>query len=233
MSEAKTPGTDVDDAAGALTEKQVADAALAILDAGGRQDLSIEAVARRIGVDAAAVHARVGSSDGLERAVIERVLSSVALGPLNDDGVEWTAAVIQFALDVRGRLFDHPAVPELIMSGPMDSPSADGPVARDITESLFVCLARGGLPAPTRAHGVYSVFVYVLGSIALDVAETEGKPPFPGESERIAARRTALRHLDPTRWPRTAAHLEEIVAWTSVDQFVWGLRVLLVGMTAS
>jgi TetR/AcrR family transcriptional regulator, tetracycline repressor protein len=231
MSEAKTPGTDVGD--GPPTEQRIVDAALAIVDAHGARALSVGAVARRLGVDADAVRARVGGFDGLERAVIENVLSSVALGPLTDDGVEWTAAVIQFALGMRGRLFDHPAVAELIMSGPMDSPAADGPVARDMTESLFVCLARGGLQAPIRAHGVYAVLVYVLGSIALDVAETDAIPPLPGESERIAARRAALHDLDPTRWPRTAEHLAEIAAWTSVDQFVWGLRVLLVGMTAT
>lgn len=230
MSEVETPGTDV---GGPPAEQQIAAAALGIVDADGAGALSVGAVARRLGVDADVVHARAGGLDGLERAVIENVLSSVSLGPLTDDGVEWTAAVIQFALSMRGRLFDHPAVAELIMSGPMDSPSADGPVARDMTEALFVCLARGGLQAPIRAHGVYAVFVYVLGSIALDVAETDGKPPLPGESERIAARRAALRDLDPTRWPRTAAHREEIAAWTSVDQFVWGLRVLLVGMTAT
>ncbi|WP_410870737.1 TetR/AcrR family transcriptional regulator [Nocardia sp. A7] len=229
MSEAETPGRDV----GSYTDAQLVDAALGLLDTGGVEALSIGAVARRLGVDAEVVHARVGGSKGLERAVIERVLGSVSLGSLADHGVEWTAAVIQFALGMRGRLFDHPAVAELIMSGPMDSPSADGPVAREITESLFVCLARGGLQAPACANGVYAVLVYVLGSIALDVAETEGKPPLPAESERIEARRAALRDLDLTRWPRTAAHLEQIAAWTSVDQFVWGLRVLLVGMTAT
>ncbi|MFD6401420.1 TetR/AcrR family transcriptional regulator C-terminal domain-containing protein [Nocardia sp. NPDC060249] len=231
MPEAKTPGTDGGD--GSLTEQRIVDAALAVVDVDGAGALSVGAVARRLGVDEDAVRARVGGLDGLERTVIEDVLSSVTLGPLTDDGVEWTAAVIQFALSMRGRLFAHPAVAELIMSGPMDSPSADGPVAREMTESLFVCLARGGLPAPTRARGVYAVVVYVLGSIALDVAETDGKPPLPGESERIATRRAALHDLDPARWPRTAAHLEEIAAWTSVDQFVWGLRVLLVGMTAT
>ncbi|MFJ2664744.1 TetR/AcrR family transcriptional regulator [Nocardia fluminea] len=232
MSEAKTPGTDVGRAEG-LTEQRIVDAALAILDLDGAGALSVAAVARRLGVGAEAVHARVDGLDGLERTVIESVLSAVALGSLTDDGVEWTAAVIQFALSLRARLFDHPAVAGLIMSGPMDSPSADGPVARDMSEALFVCLARGGLQTTVRAHGVYAVLVYVLGSIALDVAETDGKPPLPRESERIAARRAALRDLDPTRWPRTAAHLAEIAAWTSVDQFVWGLRVLLVGMTAT
>lgn len=231
MSEAKTPGTDA--GSGSFTEQRMVEAALAVLDAGGAAALSIGAVAQRLGVDADVVHARAGSVRDLERAVIEAVLGSVAFGPLADNGVEWTAAVIQFALSMRGRLFDHPAVAELIMSGPMDSPSEDGPVARDMTESLFVCLARGGLPPSVRARGVYAVLVYVLGSIALDVAETDGKPPLPAESERIATRRTALRDVDPARWPRTAAHLEEIAAWTSVDQFVWGLRVLLIGMTAT
>ncbi|MFD3703805.1 TetR/AcrR family transcriptional regulator [Nocardia sp. NPDC058658] len=231
MSEVETPGTDVD--GGAITVARVVEAALGILDTGGIEALSIGAVAHRLGVDADAVHACVGTVKDLERAVIEHVLASVELGPLSDDGVEWTAAVIQFALSMRGRLFEHPAVAGLIMAGPMDSPSADGPVARDMTESLFICLARGGLHAAIRAHGVYAVLVYVLGSIALDVAETDGKPPLPAESERIAARRKALRDLDPQRWPRATAHLEEIAAWTSVDQFVWGLRVLLIGMTAT
>ncbi|MFE1596488.1 TetR/AcrR family transcriptional regulator C-terminal domain-containing protein [Nocardia sp. NPDC058705] len=227
MSEAETPGT------GPIVEARVVDAALAILDAGGANALSIDAIAARLGADADAVRADAGSLYDIERAVIEHVLSAVSLVPLTDDGVEWTAAVIQFALGIRGQLFEHPAVAELIMSGPMDSPSADGPVARDMTESLFACLARGGLHAAIRAHGVYAVFVYVLGSVALDVAETDGKPPLPAESERIAARRKALQDLDPARWPRATAHLAEIAAWTSVDQFVWGLRVLLVGMTAT
>ncbi|TCK00057.1 TetR/AcrR family transcriptional regulator [Nocardia alba] len=231
MSEAENPGGGVGD--GVLAEQRAIDAALAVLDSDGARALSVGAVARRLGVAPDAVRTRFGGADGLERAVIESVLSTVALGPLTDDGVEWTAAVIQFALGMRGRLFEHPAVAELIMAGPMDSPSADGPVARAMTESLFVCLARGGLPAPIRARGVYAVLVHVFGSIALDVAETDGRPPLPGESERIAARRAALSELDPTRWPRTVAHLTEIAAWTSVDQFVWGLRVLLVGMTAT
>ncbi|MFC6014220.1 TetR/AcrR family transcriptional regulator [Nocardia lasii] len=227
MSEAKTPATS------GLTRKQVVDAALAILDTSGKRALTIDAVAKRLGVGADAISATVGGLEDLERAVIERVLSAVTLGPLNDEGVEWTAAVIQFALNMRGRLFEHPAVTELIMSGPMDSPSGDGPVARDMTESLFVCLSRGGLPTQVRAHGVYAVFVYVLGSIALDIAETDGRPPLPLESDRVKARRAALDELDPTQWPRTAAHLDEIAAWTSVDQYVWGLRVLLIGMTAT
>ncbi|MFD5174887.1 TetR/AcrR family transcriptional regulator [Nocardia sp. NPDC058379] len=211
-----------------FTEGQVVDTALDLLDEGGPSALSIRAVAGRLGVNPNAVYTYVASRADLERAVIERVLAAVPLGPLVDPGVEWTAAVIQFALGLRDQLLAHPAVATLMMSGPMD-----GPAARDVGEAMFGCLARGGLPAQTRAHGVYAVIVQVLGAVALEVAETDGKPPLPPESERIALRRAALDELDGTRWPRTAAHLDEIAAWNSVDQFVWGLRALLTGMTAS
>ncbi|WP_278261391.1 TetR/AcrR family transcriptional regulator [Nocardia sp. AG03] len=210
-----------------FTEEQVVDTALALLDEGGPRALSIRAVAARLGVNPNAVYTYVASRDALERAVIDRVLAAVPLGPLADAGVEWTAAVIQFALGLRDQLLDHPAVASLMMSGPMD-----GPAALDVGEALFGCLARGGLPLATRAHGVYAVIVQVLGAVALEVATTDGKPPLAPESERIAQRRATLDGLDAHRWPRTAAHLDEIAAWNTVDQFVWGLRVLLTGMTA-
>ncbi|WP_280347939.1 TetR/AcrR family transcriptional regulator [Nocardia neocaledoniensis] len=207
---------------------RVVDIALELLDEGGPSALSIRAVAARLGVNPNAVYTYVASRADLERAVIERVLATVPLNPLTDPGVEWTAAVIQFALGLRDQLRAHPAVATLMMAGPMD-----GPAARDVGEAMFTCLARGGLPARARAHGVYAVIVQVLGAIALDVAETDGKPPLPPDSERIALRRAGLDDIDIQRWPRTAAHLDEMAAWNSVDQFVWGLRTLLVGMTAA
>ncbi|WP_084458018.1 TetR/AcrR family transcriptional regulator [Nocardia caishijiensis] len=212
------------------TEDRVVDAVLAVLDEGGAGALTVEAVAGRLGVDPGALAC---DRSGLERAAIERVLSTVRLGPLYDPGVEWVSAVIQLALSMRSRLWEHPAVAVLMMSGPHDGPADDGPAARDIEEALFACFARGGLHTQMRAHGVYAVLVYVLGSTALDIAETDGRPPLPPDSERIERRRAQLRDLDVDRWTRTAAHVDEIAAWTSVDQFVWGLRVLLVGMTAS
>ncbi|WP_280307352.1 TetR/AcrR family transcriptional regulator [Nocardia neocaledoniensis] len=211
-----------------FTAERVVDAALGLLDEGGPGALSVRAVAARLGVRPNAVYTYVASRAELERAVTERVLAAVPLSPLTDPGVEWTAAVIQFALGLRDQLRAHPAVATLMMAGPLD-----GPAARDVGEAMFTCLARGGLPAQTRAHGVQAVIVQVLGAIALDVAETDGKPPLPTDSERIAERRARMNDVDPHRWPRTAAHLDEMAAWNSVDQFVWGLRTLLVGMTAA
>ncbi|MFE3546080.1 hypothetical protein ACFXK0_24225 [Nocardia sp. NPDC059177] len=55
--------------------------------------------------------------------MIDRVLSAVPLGPLGAECVEWTAAVIQFALGLRDRLLDHPAVAGLMMAAQRPSMS--------------------------------------------------------------------------------------------------------------
>ncbi len=203
------------------------DIALRLLDEGGAGALSIRAVASALGVNPNAVYTYVASRADLERAVIERVLSAVALEPLRSGDVEWADAVIGFALGLRAQLFAHPAVAMLMMSGPMD-----GPAASDVGEAMFGCLARGGLSEAQQAHGVYAVIVQVLGAIALTVAETDAKPPLTPESERIAQRREGLALLDVDRWPRTAAQVDAMAAWNSEDQFVWGLRALLTGIAA-
>ncbi|MFD4355102.1 TetR/AcrR family transcriptional regulator [Nocardia sp. NPDC058518] len=228
MSKAKSTGVGASrPARRSFTEEQVVDIALQLLDEGGSGALSIRAVAGKLGVNPNAVYTYVASRADLERAVIERVLSAVPLAPLRDLGVEWTGAVIQFALGLRAELLAHPAVAILMMSGPMD-----GPAASDVGEALFGCLARGGLSEARQAHGVYAVIVQVLGGIALNVAETDGKPPLAPESERTALRREGLALLDADRWPRTAAQVDAMAAWNSQDQFVWGLRALLTGIAA-
>ncbi|MFF0543468.1 TetR/AcrR family transcriptional regulator [Nocardia thailandica] len=228
MAQAKSTGKSTRPERRAFTAEQVVDIALDLLDTGGPGALSIRAVAARLGVNPNAVYTYVASRADLERAVIERVLATVPLAPLTDPGVDWTSAVIQFALGLREEVLRHPGVTELLMTGPMD-----GPAARDVGEALLDCFARGGLTPTARARGVYAVIVQVIGSVALEVAETDGKPPLPPESERVTRRRGLLDHIDATRWPRTAASADLMADWISVDQFVWGLRAVLVGLSVS
>lgn len=209
-----------------FTEEQVVDVALELVDEGGA--LSIRAVAGKLGVNPNAVYTYVASRADLERAVIERVLSAVPLGPLRDAGVAWTEGVVEFACGLRAELLAHPAVAGLMMAGPMD-----GPAASDVGEALFECLARGGLSEPQQTRGVYAVIVQVLGGIALTAAETDGKPPLTPESARVAARREMLGALDAGRWPRTVTRLDEMAAWNSEEQFVWGVRALLDGIAVA
>jgi TetR/AcrR family tetracycline transcriptional repressor len=76
------------------------------------------------------------------------------------------------------------------------------------------------------------LIVYVLGSVALDVAETDGRAPLPPEPGRTAQRLTALR-LDASAYPRTAEAAPIMAAWVTTEQFSWRLDRLLDGLAGS
>ena len=97
-----------------------------------------------------------------------------------------------------------------------------GPIALHVGESLL-----GVLPDPRAS---YTVMVYVLGAIALEAAELVGPPR--REAERVAARRAALT-VDPAQFPRTHEARDAIAAYISTDQFRWGLRRVLAGLSVA
>lgn len=98
---------------------------------------------------------------------------------------------------------------------------------------LLAALEDAGLASTDRARGVWVLIVFVIGSVALDVAETDGRRPLAPEQERIAARRDALSAVDAQAWPRTAAALDVQAAWVGEEQFTWGLDRILDGLATS
>ena len=90
--------------------------------------------------------------------------------------------------------------------------------------------ATPGLTSADAARGTYALIVQVVGFVALEVAETDARPPLAPESERVAGRRAALGFLDPADWPLSAATKEVAAGWISTDQFTWSVERLLDGL---
>jgi TetR/AcrR family tetracycline transcriptional repressor len=109
----------------------------------------------------------------------------------------------------------------------------DGPTAVEVGERLLGVLADGGLGPTARARGVWLLIVHVLGSVALDVAETDARRPLAPEAARVAGRRAALAFLDEEVWPRSAAAADVQATWVTEEQFVWGLDRILDGLAAT
>ena len=65
------------------------------------------------------------------------------------------------------------------------------------------------------------LIVFVLGSVALEVAETDGRPPLHPEEIRIEERLAALGAVDPAAFPRTAETATVSAGWVSSAQFAW------------
>jgi TetR/AcrR family transcriptional regulator, tetracycline repressor protein len=77
------------------------------------------------------------------------------------------------------------------------------------------------------------LLVYVIGSIALEVAELGRPDATPTESERVTARRAALDSLPARTYPRTMETADAVSMYFSTEQFLWGLNRVLDGLEPS
>jgi TetR/AcrR family transcriptional regulator, tetracycline repressor protein len=133
--------------------------------------------------------------------------------------------ITSYAHRLRATLLAHPGVAPLLLSAPMD-----GPAALLVGELLLATLADAGLAPDDAARATYLLIVLLVGAVALEVAETDGRAPLPPEDARIAGRRAAMSAVPPDALPRTSAAVDVIAAWIGTDQLDWMLERTLDGI---
>jgi AcrR family transcriptional regulator len=198
---------------------------MALLDEGGPTALSVRAVAGRLGVRPNALYTYVSDRQALERAVVERVLAEADVALLEGPAGSWRSRLSGYAVALRVVLLRHPGAVPLFMTAPMD-----GPTALMVGERLIATLVSAGLDAVDASRATYLLIVQVLGSVALEVAETDGRPPLPPEGQRVAERREALSQVPAEAFPWTAATVDTAASWISTAQFLWQVELLLDGL---
>jgi len=211
----------------ALDAAEVIDAALALLDAGGVEAMSIRAVAARVGVAPNAVYTYFPDKAALVAALVDRLLGEVDHGAFADRSRSWRGRVEAVAVELRTRLSEHPAAVGLMIGGPMD-----GAHALSLNEQLLQVLADAGLDPDEAARAAYLLIVYIFGSIALEVADERHAGRLPAEEARTAERRRRFAETPADLFPLTAAAASTMADYVSTDQYVWGLRRVLDGIAA-
>jgi AcrR family transcriptional regulator len=209
----------------ALSEDEILDAALSLLDDGGRDAASVRGIAARVGVAPNAVYTYFPDKAAVVKALVERLLGEVDHDVFADRSRPWRERVEALALDLRSHLSAHPGAVSLMIGGPMD-----GPHALALNERLLELLADAGLDPTDAARASYLLIVYVFGSIALEVADVHQPGPLPPESERIAGRHTAFAATPSAAFPHSAAAARTMAEFISTDQYLWGLRRILDGI---
>jgi TetR/AcrR family tetracycline transcriptional repressor len=212
----------------ALTEDEILDAALSLLDDGGAAAASVRGIAAKVGVAPNAVYTYFPDKAAVVKALVERLLGEVDHGAFADRAQPWRRRVESLALELRARLTAHPGAIPLMIGGPMD-----GPHALVLNERLLELLADAGLNQTDAARAAYLLIVYVFGSIALEAAAHHQPGPLPPESERIAARHRAFAATPADHYPRTAAAAATLAAYISTQQYLWGLHRVLDGIVAN
>lgn len=209
----------------ALTEDDILDAALSLLDEGGADAASVRGIAALVGVAPNAVYTYFPDKATVVKALVERLLGEVDHDVFADRSRPWRDRVEALALDLRQHLSAHPGAVGLMIGGPMD-----GPQALALNERLLELLADAGLAPADAARASYLLIVYVFGSIALEVADVHEPGPLPTEAERIAGRQVAFAATPPDAFPRSAAAATTMAGYISTEQYLWGLHRILDGL---
>jgi AcrR family transcriptional regulator len=210
-----------------LTEGEILDAALALLDEGGVDAASLRGIAGRVGVAPNAVYTYFPDKAAVFDALVERLLGEVDHDVFADRERPWRERVEALALDLRAHLSAHPGAVGLMLGSPMD-----GPAALALNERLLELLADAGLGQTDAARASYLLIVHVFGSIALEVADARAPGRLAPESDRIAGRRLTYSATPADDFPRSAAAAATMAGYISTDQYLWGLRRVLDGIAA-
>jgi AcrR family transcriptional regulator len=211
----------------ALTEDEILDAALDLLDEGGPDAASIRGIAARVGVAPNAVYTYFPDKAAVVSGLVERLLGGVDHDVFADPERPWRERVEALALELRAHLSAHPGAVPLMIGGPMD-----GPHALTLNERLLELLGDAGLDPTDAARAAYLLIVYVFGSIALEVADVHRPGPLPPEAERVADRQAAFSAAPSDQFPRSAQASATMAAYVSTEQYLWGLHRILSGITA-
>jgi Transcriptional regulator len=209
----------------ALTDDEILDAALDLLDEGGPDAASVRGIAARVGVAPNAVYTYFPDKAAVVKGIVERLLAGVDHDVFADRERPWRERVEALALELRAHLSAHPGAVPLMIGGPMD-----GPHALALNERLLQLLADAGLGPADAARASYLLIVYVFGSIALEVADVHRAGPLPPEPARVAARLVAYSATSADDFPRSAEVAATMAGYVSTDQYLWGLRSILDGI---
>lgn len=210
----------------ALTEEEILDAAMTLLDQAGPAGASVRGIAAKVGVAPNAVYTYFPDKAAVIQALVERLLGETNHGVFADPERPWRERVEALALDLRERMVAHPGAAALMMSGPMD-----GPRATALNEQLLELLIGAGVEPAEAARATYLLIVYVLGSIALEVADEAEPGPLPPEPDRIAKRREVFDQIPVEVFPRSAAAAPTMATYISTEQYLWGLHRVLDGIS--
>jgi TetR/AcrR family tetracycline transcriptional repressor len=209
----------------ALTEDEILDAALALLDDSGPDAASVRGIAARVGVAPNAIYTYFPDKAAVFTALTDRLLGEVDQAVFAELAHPWRERVEALALELRQHLSSHPGAVGVMIRHRMH-----GPNALALNEGLLQLLTDAGLCPTDAARAARMVFVYVFGSLVLEVAGAQQAGPLPPESARVAARLAGFAETPADRFPLTAAEITTIAAHVSTEQYLWGLRRALDGL---
>lgn len=182
-----------------VTQVEIYQAALALLDAQGLAEVSMRSLGARLGVQAMSLYNHVANKDEVLDGVVTLILEEVAFPP---PGPDWKADLIALAEAFRVVLLRHPNALPLISTR---SPRSPGGL--EIVERVLAQFTRGGLTGAQAFARMHILNAFILGHAWMSI--TPEVRPQPGAEGPEDAFRTVLG--DARRFPNLSAVIAQAV----------------------
>lgn len=163
-----------------LTQREIARAALELIDEDGLDGFSMRKLGARLGVDPMTIYRRFDDQEGLFDEVAVEMFRSVAVEALPWDG-PWPELLVAYGIALRDALLAHPKALPVYGTRPVRSQEAVEWAVRALLK-----MADEGVPSPNALQVALCVNEYVIGhamAMSADLtAAHRSRRPEPGSA---------------------------------------------------
>ncbi|HEX7301294.1 TetR/AcrR family transcriptional regulator [Lentzea sp.] len=198
-----------------ITVDRIVTTALRMVETEGFDALTMRRVAAALDTGPASLYAHVRNKAELDDLLIGALSRNVELPP--PDAARWREQVLDVFTQLRDQFLRFPGISRAALSAP--------PTNLDtlrVTEGLLALFLAGGVAPRVAAWTIDAALLYV-SAYTFEVSLRAGGV----DREEVLAR---LRMLPASRFPHTAAHVEELNSGAEHERFDFALGLLLRGI---
>ena len=207
-----------------LTRGQILAAALAIIDQGGVESLSMRRLGQALDRNPMAIYRHAADKDALLDGVVEQVVAEIAV-PRDPDG-DWETGLRAIANAFRRVALAHPNVVPLLAIRPLAGPLALQPTGLlRLLEDLLDLFMTAGFDRHGALHAARLFTGFLYGHILNELQERIDNPDETDDLLRLG-----LHRLPITQFPRLRSLAGELAAYDGAAELDEGLCIVLAGL---
>ena len=206
-----------------MNRERVLRAALALVDEGGLEALSMRRLGQALGVEAMSLYNHVANKEEVLDGLVDFVFAEIEV-PCG--GGDWAAAMRRRAISAREVLARHRWA-----IGLMESRTNPGPATLRHHEEVLRCLREAGFSVAMAAHAYSALDSYIYG-FALQQANL----PFETGEQAAEVAETIMHAFPSKEYPYMAEIAVQHVmkpGYSYAAEFEFGLDLLLQGLAAA
>jgi AcrR family transcriptional regulator len=207
-----------------LTREQILTAALAIIDQGGVESLSMRRLGQALNRNPMAIYRHAADKDALLDGVVEQVVAEFAVP--REAGGDWETGLREIAHAFRRVTIAHPNVVPLLAIRPLVGPLALQPTGMlRLLEDLLEVFITAGFDQHGALHAARLFTGFLYGHI---VHELQERIDNPDETDDLL--RLGLHRLPIAQFPRLRSLAGELAVYDGAAELDEGLSIVLAGL---